>query len=85
MISTKQNGYQPVRNGDEDFTPPKTGSNVGFERFRKWELIRLCKRYHKNIYRLVGQKMILKDRCRELELQLNREKNLNKVLEDNNE
>lgn len=67
MISTTQNGYQLIRNGDEDSTPPKTGSNVGFGHFHKWELIRLCKRYHKNIYKLIGQKMALKDKVAGLE------------------
>ena len=72
MISTKQNGYQPVRN--EDFTPPRTGSNAGFEHFHKWELLRLCKRYHKNIYKLIGQKMALKDKVAELERQIEKMK-----------
>ena len=34
---------------------------LGFERFTKRHLVRLCKKYHKDCYRLVGQKMELKD------------------------
>ena len=34
---------------------------LGFEHFTKRQLIKFCKKFHKDCYRLVGQKMKLKD------------------------
>lgn len=34
---------------------------LGFEHLTKRKLIKFCKKYHKDCYRLVGQKMKLKD------------------------
>ena len=70
MISTKQNGYQPNPCGIENPVPPKTGSNVDFALYHKKQLIRFCKKFHKDCYRLIGQKMALKDKVAELEQKL---------------
>lgn len=42
--------------GDE-----KMNDELGFERFTKRQLVKFCKKFHKDCYRLVGQKMKLKD------------------------
>lgn len=34
---------------------------LGFEHLTKRQLVRFCKKFHKDCYRLVGQKMKLKD------------------------
>lgn len=34
---------------------------LGFEHLTKKQLVRFCKKFHKDCYRLVGQKMKLKD------------------------
>lgn len=34
---------------------------LGFERFTKRQLVKFCKKFHKDCYRLVGQKMKLRD------------------------
>lgn len=38
---------------------------LGFEHLTKRHLVRFCKKFHKDCYRLVGQKMKLKDKLRE--------------------
>lgn len=66
MISTKQNGYQPNSCGIENPVPPKTGSNIDFACYHKKQLVRFCKKFHKDCYRLIGQKMALRDEVEEL-------------------
>lgn len=34
---------------------------LGFEHFTKRQLVKFCKKFHKDCYRLVGQKMKLRD------------------------
>ncbi len=38
---------------------------LGFEHLTKKQLVRFCKKFHKDCYRLVGQKMKLKDQMKE--------------------
>lgn len=38
---------------------------LGFEHLTKRKLIKFCKKFHKDCYRLVGQKMKLKDQLEE--------------------
>ena len=38
---------------------------LGFEHLTKRQLVRFCKKFHKDCYRLVGQKMKLKDQIKE--------------------
>lgn len=38
---------------------------LGFEHLTKRQLVKFCKKFHKDCYRLVGQKMKLKDQLKE--------------------
>lgn len=38
---------------------------LGFEHLTKRQLVKFCKKFHKDCYRLVGQKMKLKDQIKE--------------------
>ena len=39
---------------------------LGFEHRTKRQLVKFCKKFHKDCYRLVGQKMKLKDQLKEV-------------------
>lgn len=51
-----------------------TKQSVDFATYPKKQLIRFCKKFHKDCYRLVGQKMALRDKITELEEQIEKMK-----------
>lgn len=62
-----------------------TKQSVDFATYPKKQLIRFCKKFHKDCYRLVGQKMALKDRITELENEIKALRTSLDILKDNDE